>query len=215
MANKAPEVEQVLEAESIEPKLEDIQPAPKISYDMDEENRRLLDSIMQDIEGRLHREYAQAFAMEAQMLDKVRSRIPEYAGGGYAKAADGSYIEDWTRLTMQDMEAFVLAGSSEAFFASQKMVNSYAEAAYAKYDYDDAYDDAYAKMLTGTIGDKTARAKRKTQKERWVALYKALYYRKSKEVVDRLESHVRRVERVYAERRKDLERQFRASRSNL
>ncbi len=215
MQKKAPVIDGTLDAENLEPKLEEISPVPKVNIDPEESDREALEYIMGDIEHRLHVEYAQVFSMENQLLAKVRSQVPEYLGGGYAKAQDGSYIEDWGRLSTQDMEQFILSGSSEAFFASQRVINQFAEAAYAKYDYDDAYDDAYARMLTGTIGDKTAKAKRKTQKERWVALYKSIYYKKCKELVDRLDAHVRRMERVYSERKKEIERQFRASRSNV
>ena len=65
------------------------------------------------------------------------------------------------------------------------------------------------------MSDKTAKAKRRTQKERWMALYRTLYYKRAKEVVDRLDAHVRRVERIYTERQKEADRAFRASRSTI
>ena len=84
---------------------------------------------------------------------------------------------------------------------------------FAKYTYDDAYDAQYSAQLTGTVGDKTARAKRRTQSERWLALYKTIYYKQASNIIEALDQHVRRVERIFAERGKQAEREFRASHS--
>ena len=48
-----------------------------------------------------------------------------------------------------------------------------------------------------------------------MALYRTLYYKRAKEVVDRLDAHVRRVERIYTERQKEADRALRASRSSI
>lgn len=183
----------------------------RLSIEWEEEDRDAIDFIKKKIDEGIRREYAQVFAEEEHILQKVRIPNPPGSVPGWQRNPDGSYMEDWSRLTVKDMEEFIQAGSSEVFFSAQKSVNNYAEAVFAKFTYDDAYDQAYSSQLSGTIGDKTARAKRRTQKERWLALFKSLYYKRSQEVVSNLESHVRRVERIYTERKKDAERAFRAS----
>lgn len=206
----AQELEQILEPQ---PNIELDEPniSPRIAIEMEQADKADLDYIMSEIERQIREQYAQAFALESQLLAKVRTVAPQALGGGWVMNPDGSYVEDWSRVTLQDMEQFINAASSEAFFASQKVIDSYAEAVFAKYSYDDEFDDAYSRILTGTISDKTAKAKRRTQKSRWIALYKTLYYKKAKEVVDKLDAHVRRVERIYSEKQKENERSFRAS----
>lgn len=185
----------------------------RLSIEWGEDDREAIEFIKSKIEEGIRQEYAQVFAEEEHLLAKVRIPNPPGSGvAGWQRNPDGSYIEDWGRLSLRDMEQFIQAASSEAFFSSQRVVNAYAEAVFAKFTYDDAYDDAYSRQLSGTVGDKTARAKRRTQKERWLALFKSLYYKRAQEVVGKLDAHVRRVERVYAERQKELERSFRAAR---
>ena len=185
----------------------------RLSIEWGEDDREAIEFIKSKIEEGIRHEYAQVFAEEEHLLAKVRIPYPPGSGvPGWQRNPDGSYIEDWGRLSLRDMEQFIQAASSEAFFSSQRVVNAYAEAVFAKFTYDDAYDDAYSRQLSGTVGDKTARAKRRTQKERWLALFKSLYYKRAQEVVGKLDAHVRRVERVYAERQKELERSFRAAR---
>lgn len=211
----APDLDGVFEPEVLQESPEEMNVDIRLKVEWSEDDREDLEYIQSSIEERIKSDYAQAFAIEAQMLAKVRTPLPPYMGPGWARNQDGSYIEDWSKVTANDMEAFIQAASSEAFFASQKVIDSYAEAVFAKFNYDDAYDEAYSALLTGTVGDKTAKAKRRTQKERWVALYRTLYYKRAKEVVDRLDAHVRRVERIYIERQKESERAFRASRSRI
>lgn len=208
----APDVEQILVPEEKGDDIYEVNITPRIAIEMDQDDKDDLDYIMANIEEQIRKEYAQAFALEMQLVSRVRSVAPPSMGGGWVMNPDGSYVEDWSKVSLQDMEDFINAASAEAFFASQKVINSYAEAVFAKYSYDDEYDEVYAGILTGTISDKTAKTKRKTQKSRWIALYKTLYYKKAKEVVDKLDAHVRRVERIYYERQKENERQFRATR---
>lgn len=212
---QAPDFDKVFEPEVMQEAPEEMNVDIRLKVEWSEDEKADIDFIQQSIEERIRLDYAQAFAIEEQVLAKVRTPLPPGQGPGWARNMDGSYIEDWSRITPKEMESFVQAASSEAFFASQRVIDSYAEAVFAKFNYDDAYDEAYSGILTGTVSDKTAKAKRRTQKERWMALYRTLYYKRAKEVVDRLDAHVRRVERIYTERQKEADRAFRASRSTI
>lgn len=213
MAN-APELDNVFEPEAFSETVATPKVEPKLDIDWSEDERDAVEFIKAKINERVFKDYSEAFALENQLLQKVRTLAPPMPGHQptWAVNPDGSYIEDWSRIDTGDLERFIQAASAEAFFASQQVIDGYADAVFAKFTYDDAYDEAYAEILSGTIGDKTAKAKRKTLRERWIALYRALYYKKAKEVVDRLDAHVRRAERIYQERGKEADRQFRAAR---
>lgn len=205
---KAPELEITQNADELDVKELEPNISPRIAIEMDVDDKADLDYIIGEIDKAILLEYSKAFELENSILAKVRVKLPN---GDWMVGPDGSYVEDWERLTVKDLENFIQAGSSWTFFLNQAAINSYAEAVFAKYTYDDAYDEAYVRQVTGTVGDKTARAKRRTQRERWIALYKTLYHKRAKEVVDRLDQHVRRIERIYSERMRESERQFRAS----
>ena len=209
---EAPDVSEMLSPEVEEPQSMAEKMDVRLSIEWDESDQEAIDFIKGKIEEGIRREYAQVFAEEEHLLAKVRIPNPPGSVPGWQRNPDGSYLEDWGRLTVKDMEMFIHAASSEVFFSSQKVINDYAEAVFAKFTYDDAYDVAYSSQLSGTIGDKTARAKRRTQDERWRALFKTLWYKRSQELLSKLEAHVRRVERIYSERQKEMERSFRATR---
>lgn len=211
---KAPEIEQTVDPEVEEPTVEggDRPLDVRLHIDWEDDDKKALDFIVGKIDADIREQFAQAFAIEEKMLEKTRTRLPAYAGGGWLRNPDGSYVEDWSQITLADMEKFVQEASAWAFFGTQASIDAYAEAVFAKYTYDDAYDRAYSRQTSGTIGDKQARAKRATQEERWRALYKTLYQRKAREVVERLDAHVRRVERIYYERSRRDEREIRAAR---
>lgn len=172
------------------------------------EDRRMMDMLLKAADERLATEYAQLFEIESQFIDKVRQRIPVSAGGGYARNANGSYIEDWTQLTLKDMETFILAATQYIVFDSQQSINAQAEASYASMFYNEAYSKAYNEPLSGTVDARTATATLMAQRERWRAQFCSHYWKKAKDLVDRMDAMVRRVERIYDRRMRmaELER---------
>ena len=172
------------------------------------EDRRMMDMLLKAADERLASEYAQLFEIEAQFISKVRQRLPVAAGGGYARNANGSYVEDWTQLTLKDMEEFVLAATQYIVFDSQQSINAQAEAAYATMFYHEVYSKAYNEPLSGTVDARAATATLMAQRERWRAQFCSHYWKKAKDLVDRMDAMVRRVERIYDRRMRmaELER---------
>jgi hypothetical protein len=167
-------------------------------------------------------EFSQAYAIIHALLNKTR--LPETDEYGNAvvgengevvwkRHPDGSVIEDWSKVDAMDMDKLVLNASVYAFFAGQRSIDLYAEAVFAKLSAEDAFDDKFAGIMSGTISDKTSSANRKVRQERYFAFYRSYLYKRVKETVDRLDTLVRRVESVRQAQLKDREREFRASRS--
>lgn len=207
---KAPDVGQVFEAEEVDMAVEDVDIKPRIRIEMSDEDRQALDRVKGQIDSDIAHQYAQVFAIEQRLLESVRVQRPD---GTFVRNPDGTFVEDWSKVTIPEMERFLQEASAWAFFSSQQAIDAYAEAVFTKYLYDDAYDEEYSRQLRGTINDKVAVAKRRTQDERWLALYKSLYHKRAQEVVKRLDEHVRRVERIYTSRVRQSEMEYRASRS--
>lgn len=206
----APKVDEVMHPEEMHVDMQEVDVKPRLTLDWDDDDKADIEYVMGRVNKSIHNQFAQVFDVENKLLMKVRTQLPN---GQWLMSSDGSYVEDWSQVSDRDMELFIQEASAWLFFYSQDAVNAYAEAVFAKYTYDDAYDAQYSAQLTGTVGDKTARAKRRTQSERWLALYKTIYYKQASNIIEALDQHVRRVERIFAERGKQAEREFRASHS--
>ena len=210
---KAPKVDEVEELEVPNLKVDEPKADIRLSLDWDEDDADAVEYIKQKVHEAVDSRFPQMDRIEHELYDKTLVPNPPGEPRGYQMYPDGSYIRDWSRVSLSDLRTFILAASAEAYFASDAQVDALAEAAFAKYDYDDAYDNAYSSQLSGTIGDKTARAKRRTQKQRWLALFKTLYKKCLDEKVDKLETHRRSAERIYSEMGKAEERAYLAARS--
>lgn len=210
MAKEAPSVENVLEPDVEQPQVFEPKADVRLSLEWEEDDADAVEYIKLKVHEAVDKRFPQMDRIERELYDKTLVPIP---GGSYYMYPDGTYMRDWSRVTQDDLRKFVLAASAEVYFASDAQVDALAEAAFAKYDYDDAYDQAYSAQLSGTIGDKTARAKRRTQKQRWLALFKTLYRKCLDEKVEKLETHRRSIERMYIEMGKQSEREYFASRS--
>lgn len=206
----APKVDEIVRPEGMDMKTQEPDIKPKLTLDWEDDDKADIEYVMGKVDKSVHNQFAQVFDVENKLLMKVRTQLPN---GQWLMSSDGSYVEDWSQVSEKDMELFIQEAAAWLFFYNQDVIDAYAEAVFAKYTYDDAYDSEYSGQLTGTVGDKTARAKRRTQSERWLALYKTIYYKKAQGILDGLDQHVRRVERIFAERGKQAEREFRATHS--
>lgn len=167
-------------------------PMPRMCFTPDPGEEEDMRAVVAAADEEVRSRFAGVFAVEQRLLQLVRVASCPTAPGGC--------IESWDRLTDADLEWFIQAGSAEAFTASQVAIDAYAEATISKYSYDDAYDAAYMRQADGTIQDKSSQGRALTRDRRWSALYRAIVYRKAKEALDRLESHVRRAEAIYRAR---------------
>ena len=186
----------------------------RLSMDWDDDDADAVEFIKARVDEGVAHEFGGIRHLAESLRRKAYIPNPPYLGEGFQTYPDGTPIQDWSRVPTRELEDFVLAGSSEVYFAQSRLENDYAEAVFAKFTYDDAYDRSYSSQLSGTIGDKTARAKRRTMDERWRALFKTLYHKRAKSEVDAFESFVRRVDRIRQDRNEEARRAFMASRSS-
>ena len=180
----------------------------ELKLDWSPEEKLVVERIKTLINDEINREFAKAFSIEKQMLDKVRMLGTD---GTWMLNQDGSIYEDWNRITTQDMDNFVQDATVYILYSSETVSNSFTEAVFAKNVLGDAYDDYYAQIPAGTTKDKEARAKRSTRQDRWFANYKALKYRRGKEVIENLETHVRRIEAIRKNKLVESDRVVRAT----
>ena len=215
----AKEKVEVLDVQLGETPIEEAEPlnvqtaAPKFRVEWRPDEKGMVDAIIDAANIEIHRMFAEAFQVEYNFLSKVRTPETDDYGnalktpdGGtvWRKNPDGTVYEDWSRITLSDLDQFILNASSWAFFGAQDSTDVWAQAVMAKLMLDEEYDARYASFIDGTIADKQARASRMTQDSRYFAAYLAILQRKAKEVVDRLDTTVRRAENIRNQRTWEL-----------
>lgn len=178
-----------------------------------ESEKPVVDEIIAAADAEIKRRFAEAYQVERRFLSKVRTpELDDYGNPKlnpdgspvWVRNPDGTVMEDWSLVTLSDMDEFVMNASAWSFFGAQDSVDIWAEAVIAKLMLDEEYDARYAGMISGTIADKQARASRLTQDSRYFAAYMAVLDRKAKEVVTRLDQTVRRVENIRNQRTREM-----------
>ena len=97
----APNVDEVLVPDEVDPKLEAGEmPKPSIRVEWDEQERADVERIKSMVESEVRSRYAQAFAIEESLLQRVRVRNPPSVrattGETWARnALSQSYMESW------------------------------------------------------------------------------------------------------------------------
>ena len=209
--HKAPSVTEIAETSIEELEPQDVKMDVRLAIDWDEDDQAAVDFISGKVDELISREFGEVRRLTKELMEKTCVESPY--GSGWALGPDGHILQDWGRLTYSDLEQFVMAGSVAVYTSQAKLEESYQQAVFAKFTYDDAYDKAYTSQLSGTIGDKTARAKRRTMDERWCALFKTLYQKRARSEIEKFETLVRRMDRIRQDRVKVAEQEFRASRA--
>jgi hypothetical protein len=179
-----------------------------------------IQTIKRAVDQIVMREHKEAFFAVHHLLAKVRQQQVGNDGallfdeGGkpmWMRNLDGSVLEDYSRLDAIDIDGAIMKFASYAFFAGQSSIDNYMEAVFAKYAADDAYQDMYSSIMTGTVPDKTATAERKSREERYFAFFKAYSHKRIKELIDRMDALRRALEFVRQAQQKDREREWRAN----
>ena len=209
---KAPDVLEVADLEESAIETEEVNTSLRAKIEMDDDDREEIQFVMDQVNQLISQMFAQTFANERKLLEKVRVTDQN---GDWLRNPDGSFVEDWNSLTDKDLEEYLLAASSDVFFGSQRVIDTLGEASFAKLIYDDAYDNAYHEQIKGTINDKQAKARRATIDKRYVAIYKSLVNQRAKQVIDRADQHIRRIETIYRERSRNFERSIRATKESF
>ncbi|QOP67036.1 hypothetical protein PBI_SHIFA_193 [Mycobacterium phage Shifa] len=84
---------------------------------------------------------------------------------------NGKIIEDLSQITGQDIEKTLLDIARLKSDLSPRVNALLAEAVFAKHIADDSYQDHYAELLEGTIGDRNAHASLKSREDKYHAYF--------------------------------------------
>jgi len=213
MADKsAPDINEVVDIDLPEMLPEIKTHAESLTLSWTEDEEETLSALKMAADNALQTEFSEPFAIMKSLQHKVRVQEDIVDGKViWRRNPDGSIYENWRTLTVADMDAFVMQASAWTYFGGFQVIDSYADAVFAKFLMDERYDAEYSKQLSGHIPDKTAKANSAIIVDKYRAFFRNIYYKKAKAAVDRLEDMVRRVERIATMQRKDAERNWYAN----
>lgn len=106
------------------------------------------------------------------------------------------YIEDWGQLTGQDIEETLFNIARLKLDLAPRVNDLLNEAVFAKHIADDAHDDAYLKLMEGTVGDRNAYASQQAREDKYQAFYRYYLWSQADAFMKELNNFARVLERV-------------------
>lgn len=149
--------------------------------------------VLHVIDERIQREFLDAFEVMNDLYELVRT--PEVDAHGdpildnfgfkvWRRRDNGTWDEDWTRLTRSQKENFFFEITARLFSWEQRAADRWTESMLAKGQWEERFSIGY-QLPEGraTIEDRTARAKTDSADERYFAIFSAAYSRRADSIV--------------------------------
>lgn len=125
----------------------------RMKMDLQGTERDVVNSMMAQMEKVIHEEYAEEFAIMNDLHWEVREPVVDKETGEvqydqwgfpeYEKAPDGSYIEDWSRLTQKQIKHFIFRIINSTYAGEQRSADAWGRALLAKTRYEEAFAVAF------------------------------------------------------------------------
>lgn len=114
----------------------------------------------------------------------------------WQKDSRGQEIEDWGRLTGDDLEKCLFDLTRLKLALAPQLNELLLEAVFAKHIADDAHQDGYAELLDGTIGDRNSYASRKGRQDKYHAFFRYWLYLQAHTFMSEMTNFCRVLERI-------------------
>jgi hypothetical protein len=177
----------------------------KIEFRWRTSDHRILDQIRAAGDGTFKHLYDEAIDVMDNLYATLRiAEVNEHGlvrkdSGGrvlWQKDSRGNEIEDWSRLTGDDLEK-CLCDITRLRLALAPQVNELLlEAVFAKHIADDAFSDAYAELLDDTIPGRNAHASKKSRADKYHSFYRYWIYSQADSFMKELVNFCRILERI-------------------
>lgn len=142
-------------------------------------------------EDRLVLEFADAYRVLAHIYDIVRTPLivgdeiqkDRHGWTVWAKDEYGSFIEDWSKLTMDQRDTILFTLATRLYDWEQKAADAWGEAMFAKGQWEETYSIGFDAPMTGTVNDREATGRIHSADERYFAIQMTFYSRKADALV--------------------------------
>lgn len=136
--------------------------------------------------------FRDAFEIMNEIFEVVREAEVDQSGNpvrdqfGYAvwkRNPNGTYIEDWSKLARKEREHLLYSITTRLFDWEQRKDDLWAEAMFAKGQWEERFSIDYSGPMDGTIEDRTSYARIGAREERYFAILVATLSRKADSIV--------------------------------
>lgn len=171
----------------------------RMKMDLQGSERDVLASMMINMEKLIHEEFAEEYAIMNDIHWEVRTPtngiddniaydlwgFPEYE-----KNPDGSYVEDWGRLTQKQIKHFIFRIINCTFTGEQKSANAWGKALLAKTRYEEAFSVAFDAHpdKKATVDARDAHAESSAIDYKYYAVLQTWYSRKAEGIIKRMDA---------------------------
>lgn len=169
----------------------------RMRIDWKPDDRLVIEQARLAVEGRITRNFADAYQVMYEVYDVVRTpvadpetgevRVDKYGLKEWQKNSTGTYVEDWTRLTQREKERFLFVITTRIFDWGQRAGDAWGEAMLAKAQFTERFAVAFDAPMSGTIDDRTAAGNIDAREERYFAIFLTWYSRRADALVRSME----------------------------
>lgn len=171
----------------------------RMKLDLQGSEKDVLNSMMVQMEKLIREEFAEEFAIMNDLHWEVREPVVDENGEvqydqwgypEYQKAPDGSYIEDWGRLTQKQIKHFIFRIINSTFAGEQKSANAWGRALLAKTRYEEAFAVAFDTHpdKKATVDARDAHAESNAIDYKYYAVLQTWYSRKAEGIIKRMDA---------------------------
>lgn len=114
----------------------------------------------------------------------------------WKKDSRGSEIEDWGRLTGDDLEKCLFDLTRLKLVLAPQLNELLLEAVFARHIADDAHQDGYASVMEGTVGDRNAAASKAARQDKYHAFFLYWLYSQADVFMKEISNFCRILERI-------------------
>jgi hypothetical protein len=114
----------------------------------------------------------------------------------WQKDSRGKEIEDWGRLTGDDLEKCLFDLTRLKLVLAPQLNELLLEAVFAKHIADDAHKDGYADLIDGTVGDRNAHASKVGRQDKYHAFFRYWLYSQADAFMKEISNFCRILERI-------------------
>lgn len=160
------------------------------------DDRMVITRAQSTVDARIDRIFLDAYEIMNGIYEIVRT--PEHDEHGeprrnqfghiiWARKPNGTYDEDFTRLTSAQKEHFLFLITTRLFDWKQRAADLWGEAMLAKGQWEERYSMGFDAPMSGTVEDRTAKGRLESLEERYFAIFASILSRKADGIVSSLE----------------------------
>ncbi len=159
-------------------------------------DREIISQAKNVAEGRLLREFPDAYRLLYSIYDMVRTPVVNADGEietdhhgipKWVRNPVGGYVEDFTKIGLKQKEDLLFAITTHLFEWQQLAADAWAEAMFAKAQWEERFSIGFDAPINGTVDDRTAAGRLDAREERYFALYCSMYSKKADALIRSLE----------------------------